>query len=262
MESDSKGGKESKEGIDDLLPHWIVPDWPAPKQVRAYVTTREGDRNAAPYDGFNTADHVGDDLADVEKNRGLLTQYFQWQRDPLWLNQVHGTVVVDVETSSVHCDADSSVTTLLDSPCAIHTADCLPVFFTNQQGTNVALAHAGWRGLLQGVLENTLARFAANDSVYAWMGPAIGPSHFEVGVEVYQQFVEADNEAEEAFKRLANGRYLCDLYAIARQRLVQDARCSVYGGGFCTYSDPRFFSYRQKPVTGRLLSLIWIDSSQ
>lgn len=248
--------------IKALLPHWVVPDWPAPKCIRAYVTTRDGDLSVAPYNGFNTADHVGDDLAVVQSNRFLLAQYFQWQRQPHWLNQVHGTVVVDAETSSVASDADASVTSLLDSPCAIHTADCLPVFFTNQQGTKVALAHAGWRGLLHGVLENTLSCFSENDCIYAWMGPAIGPSHFEVGVEVYNQFTGVNSETINAFIPLENGKYLCDLYAIARQRLSSDIRCSVFGGGLCTYSDHRFYSYRQAPVTGRLLSLIWIDSRQ
>jgi len=261
--------------VEEIEPAWIRPQWPAPTRIRAYVTTRAGSINLPPYDGFNTADHVGDELNVVMHNRHMLQQYFGWDGQPRWLNQVHGTDVderllgvaprsfsrpVSGKTPSV--DADACVTNVLNTPCAIHTADCLPVFFTNSEGTRVALAHAGWRGLLQGVLENTLACFAPEEFVYAWLGPAISQDHFEVGEEVFQQFVSQDVAVTRAFKAVGKGKYLCDLYVIARQRLESVGRCVVYGGEYCTYSDPRFFSYRQKPMTGRLLSLIWIDSSQ
>lgn len=267
-------GQQSRT-VEEIVPAWIRPQWPAPACIRAYVTTRAGAVNLPPYDGFNTADHVGDEQSVVLHNRQMLQQYFGWASQPCWLNQVHGTDVdeqlLDVITKSVSrhipsevatIDADACVTNRLNTPCAIHTADCLPVFFTNQKGTRVALAHAGWRGLLQGVLENTLACFEPEDFVYAWLGPAISQSHFEVGEEVFQQFVSHDAFVERAFCAIGNGKYLCDLYDIARRRLESVDRCAVYGGEYCTFSDPRFFSYRQEPTTGRLLSLIWIDSSQ
>ncbi len=266
--------------VGSIVAEWIRPQWPAPVHVRAYVTTRAGSINSPPYDGFNTADHVGDELDMVVRNRHALQQYFGWAKPPHWLNQVHGTRVDELlqhceerggnlEPSSSHLhadepviDADACVTNALSVPCAIHTADCLPVFFSNEKGSRVALAHAGWRGLLQGVLENTLACFDPEEFVYAWLGPAISQAHFEVGGEVFQQFVSNDIAAERAFTATSDGKYLCDLYAIARQRLESGGRCAVYGGEYCTFKDPRFFSYRQEPVTGRLLSLIWIDASQ
>lgn len=259
--------------VEEIVSTWIRPQWPAPAHVCAYVTTRAGGFNMPPYSGFNTADHVGDNLVVVRRNRDSLQQYFGWASQPCWLNQVHGTHVDERllgvepnpsafpgEESTV--DADACVTGMLNTPCAIHTADCLPVFFTNQNGSRVALAHAGWRGLLQGVLENTLACFEPGELVYAWLGPAISQAHFEVGAEVFQQFVSDDVAVEGAFIAVGEGKYLCDLYAIARRRLESVGRCEVYGGEYCTFSDPRFFSYRQAPVTGRLLSLIWIDPSQ
>ncbi|OUR87444.1 hypothetical protein A9Q81_25980 [Gammaproteobacteria bacterium 42_54_T18] len=261
--------------VEEIVPEWIKPQWPAPACIRAYVTTRAGSVNLPPYDGFNTADHVGDELNVVMNNRHILQQYFGWTGQPCWLNQVHGTDVderllgVTAESLSrprpgktPKIDADACVSNVLNTPCAIHTADCLPVFFTNEKGSRVALAHAGWRGLLQGVLENTLACFEPGEFVYAWLGPAISQEHFEVGEEVFQQFVSRDVVDERAFAAVGNGKYLCDLYDIARRRLESVGRCAVYGGEYCTFSDPRFFSYRQEPVTGRLLSLIWIDSSQ
>lgn len=267
--------------VDEIVAQWIRPQWPAPAHVRAYVTTRAGNINSPPYDGFNTADHVGDELDVVMHNRHSLQQYFGWAKLPRWLNQVHGTRVDELLLAHCHkdeanlgslsphlygnvpaIDADACVTNALSVPCAIHTADCLPVFFSNEKGSRVALAHAGWRGLLQGVLENTLACFEPGEFVYAWLGPAISQAHFEVGEEVFQQFVTNDIAAECAFTATSDGKYLCDLYAIARQRLESGGRCAVYGGEYCTFKDPRFFSYRQEPVTGRLLSLIWIDTSQ
>ena len=272
--------EQQNQTVESVVAEWIQPQWPAPAHVRAYVTTRAGSINSPPYDGFNTADNVGDELDMVVRNRHTLQQYFGWAKPPRWLNQVHGTSVderllhcgegeanLEASSSDLHADApvidaDACVTNALSVPCAIHTADCLPVFFSNKKGSRVALAHAGWRGLLQGVLENTLACFEPEEFVYAWLGPAISQAHFEVGEEVYQQFVSHDIAAESAFRSTGGGKYLCDLYAIARQRLESAGRCAVYGGEYCTFKDSRFFSYRQKSVTGRLLSLIWIDASQ
>jgi len=247
--------------LSDIVSQWIVPQWPAPKNVRAYVTTRAGNFNQAPYDGFNTADHVGDSQVVVARNRRLLQQHFGWSREPQWLNQVHGATVVTVE-QAINLAADACVSEVEGAACAIHTADCLPVFFTNKQGTKVALAHAGWRGLLQGVLENTLACFAGSDCVYAWMGPAISQKYFEVGEEVYSQFVQATPSLQVMFTPVAAGKYLCDLYGIARYRMEQRPGCTVYGGEYCAFGDSRFFSYRRQPVTGRILSLLWMDSCQ
>ncbi len=236
---------------------WLIPDWPAPAGVKACVTTRTGGVSLAPFDSLNLGDHVDDSPAAVAENRRRLTDHFSIA--PAWLQQVHGIDVVHADPSQV-ARADASWTATPGIACTSMTADCLPVLFCDRAGTRVAAAHAGWRGLAAGVLEATLDSLAvAPDQVLVWLGPAIGPTAFEVGPEVREAFVRQMPEAQQAFVPSANaGKFMADIYLLARLRLAARGVTAVYGGGFCTVSDPRFFSYRRSPRTGRFASLIWL----
>ena len=240
---------------------FIIPDWPAPANVHAAVTTRRGGVSAPPYDSFNLATHVEDDPAAVAANRARLRDALELPAEPLWLNQVHGTGVVDAAVAEQGNDADGAFATAPGAVCAVMTADCLPVLLCDRAGTRVAAAHAGWRGLLNGVVE---AAVEALDSppaeLLAWLGPAIGPDAFEVGEEVRDAFLKDDPGAEEAFRPSPAGRWLADIYRLARRRLVRMGLSAVHGGGLCTFSDAeRFYSYRRDGRTGRMASLIWLE---
>ncbi|AXP05325.1 peptidoglycan editing factor PgeF [Pseudomonas fluorescens] len=237
---------------------WLIPDWPAPARVKACVTTRGGGVSLAPFDSLNLGDHVGDDPTAVAENRRRLTD--QFAITPAWLQQVHGIAVVEADPTQV-ATADASWTDTPGIACAAMTADCLPVLFCNRAGTRVAAAHAGWRGLANGVLEATLDSLAVPaDEILAWLGPAIGPQAFEVGPEVREAFIAQLPEAVKAFAASPNaGKFLADIYQLARLRLAVRGVTAVYGGGLCTVTDPRFFSYRRNPCTGRFASLIWIE---
>lgn len=237
----------------------LVPDWPAPASVRACVTTRAGGVSQLPFDSFNLGDHVGDDPAAVAENRRRLQALLGCQ--PAWLSQVHGVAVVEADPAQV-AEADASWSATPGIACTIMTADCLPVLFCDRAGSRVAGAHAGWRGLAAGVLEASVAALGCPPSeVLVWLGPAIGPQAFEVGGEVREAFVALHAEAAGAFVPSANpGRYMADLYRLARIRLASVGVSAVYGGGLCTFSDAeRFYSYRREPRTGRLASLIWLQ---
>lgn len=247
----------------------ILPDWPAPANVRAVVTTRTGGVSAAPFDSFNLAFHVGDDAPAVVENRRRLFNILNELAPcgpPQWLQQVHGTQVVDAfsepkKRAQLVPEADAVTTTQRGLPCVVMTADCLPVFFCNETGTRVAVAHAGWRGLCNGVLENTLAAFDNPAEVICWLGPAIGPAAFEVGGEVRDAFLAVDPAAVSAFEPVPGdgGKYLADLYELARQRLTRAGVGMVSGGGLCTYTDQdRFYSYRRESRTGRMASVVWL----
>ncbi|WP_165668119.1 peptidoglycan editing factor PgeF [Metapseudomonas otitidis] len=236
---------------------WLTPDWPAPARVRACVTTRADGVSLPPYDSFNLGDHVDDDPAAVASNRLKLTTTLGCQ--PAWLSQVHGIRVVEADPTRVET-ADASWSQAPGIASLVMTADCLPALFCNRDGTRVAAAHAGWRGLANGVLEATLDALATPaDQILVWLGPAIGPDAFEVGPEVREAFIAQHAEADTAFRPSANaGRYLADIYALARIRLAARGITAVYGGGFCTVSDPRFYSYRRASRTGRFASLVWL----
>lgn len=235
----------------------LFPDWPAPASVRACVTTRAGGVSLPPYETFNLGDHVGDDPAAVAANRHRLSGTFDIQ--PAWLKQVHGLVVADADPAVVS-QADASWTDQPGIACAVMTADCLPVLFCDRAGTRVAAAHAGWRGLAGGVLEATLERLAlAPEEVLVWLGPAIGPKAFEVGLEVRDAFTAVHPEAARAFvEGQRPGKLMADIYELARIRLAARGVCAVYGGGYCTVNDARFFSYRRTPQGGRFASLVWL----
>ena len=236
---------------------WLTPDWPAPASVRACVTTREGGVSEAPFDSLNLGDHVDDRLEAVAENRRRLTDHFSIK--PAWLQQVHGIAVAQADPGIV-ATADASWTATPGIACAAMTADCLPALFCNRAGTRFAAAHAGWRGLAAGVLEATLDTLdVPAEDVLVWLGPAIGPKAFEVGPEVREIFINQLPEAAEAFVPSDNaGKFMADIYMLARLRLAERGVTAVYGGGFCTVTDPRFFSYRRASRTGRFASLVWL----
>lgn len=241
---------------------WILPDWPAPARVRALSTTRQGGVSSGTFSSLNLGEHVGDAVEAVTENRRILRTEIG-RAQPRWLKQVHGTRVVNLEGADVSGEADAAVTAKPHEACLIMTADCLPVLFTDKAGTRVGAAHAGWRGLSAGVLEATLAAMEIPpDRIMAWMGPAIGPRSYEVGDDVRQAFVGHVQQAQEAFATgKAAGKWWCDLYMLARQRLTAAGVQAIYGGGFCTLTDKeRFFSFRRDAgKTGRMATLIYMD---
>ncbi len=237
---------------------WIVPNWPAPASIEALSTTRRGGVSDGVFQGLNLGNHVGDDPSRVLENRKLLQEDAHLPAPPAWLNQVHGTEVMELPLSEGSVpDADAAYADKSGEVCCIMTADCLPVLFCSEDGQEVAAAHAGWRGLLDGVLENTLAKFTQPQNVMVWFGPAIGPDAFEVGPEVREQFVARQPEAKVAFKP-HNDRWLADIYQLARLRLEAVGVSQIFGGEYCTHSDPElFYSYRRDGKTGRQATLIW-----
>lgn len=236
----------------------IIPEWPAPANVKALQTTRHGGVSTGVYASLNLGDHVKDSPQHVAANRQLLSAYMP--SEPVWLNQVHGVRVIDAALSSCLESADASFTNRKQVVCVTMTADCLPVLLCDQAGTAVAAIHAGWRSLCDGVIEATVAAMPVKaGQIMAWLGPAIGPDAFEVGSEVRAQFMAQDMQAESAFKAKGD-KWLGDLYAIARQRLQTLGVTQVYGGGRCTYSEPEtFFSFRRDCDTGRMGTFIWLE---
>ena len=249
------------------MAHYIEPEWPAPSRVRAAITTRQGGASAAPYDSFNLGDHVGDDPLAVERNRARLAAELALPARPHWLTQVHGTTVAGLDGGPPPgCEADGVVAT--DRVCAILTADCLPVLLCDRAGTVVAAAHAGWRGLAAGVLRGTVTAMAvAPGSLMAYLGPAIGADHFEVGADVFDSFAATarsagySDQVMDCFRPVGADKWLADLYDLARLELGAAGVADIYGGDHCTYSQPdQFYSYRRDGVTGRLASLIWLEA--
>lgn len=254
--------------MQDILANVIRPEWGAPSQVHALVTTRVGGVSEAGWSCLNLARHVGDDPDHVTENRARLLQAMRRLApcgEPQWLNQVHGIRVVDAlqdefSRAVTAPDADAVYTDQPGIPCVVMTADCLPVFFSSRLGDEVAVAHAGWRGLVGGILQVTARRFRSPSSdIVAWLGPAIGPAAFEVGAEVRDEFLQRLPGSAACFVSSANaGRYMADLYALARLALAEAGIMQVAGGGLCTYSDfDRFYSYRRESSTGRMASVIW-----
>ncbi|HAU8267028.1 TPA: polyphenol oxidase [Kluyvera intermedia] len=238
----------------------IVPDWPLPSGVAACSSTRIGGVSQPPYDSLNLGAHCGDDLLHVEENRKRMFAAGQLPSKPVWLEQVHGKDVLKL-TGEPYASkrADASYSNTPGTVCAVMTADCLPVLFCNRNGTEVAAAHAGWRGLCAGVLEETVACFADKpENILAWLGPAIGPDAFEVGPEVRDAFMAVEAIADRAF-RPAGEKYYADIYTLARQRLTSVGVTQVFGGDRCTFSQKGdFFSYRRDKNTGRMASFIWL----
>ncbi|MDO9054827.1 MAG: peptidoglycan editing factor PgeF [Gallionella sp.] len=243
-----------------LSDYLIIPEWPAPENVRALQTTRQGGVSVAPYPSLNLGSHVGDAPLSVARNRMLLNSLLP--SEPVWLEQVHGTVVADADRAGCRTVADACIARR--GVCVVMTADCLPVLLCDRQGSVVGAAHAGWRGLAAGVIEATVqAMGVLPQNLMAWLGPAIGPQAFEVGEEVRAAFVETDPEAAVAFMPGRSGKYLADIYRLARLRLNALGITQIYGGEYCTYGEPdRFFSYRRDGITGRQATFIWLDNGE
>lgn len=242
---------------------WLTPEWPVPAGVRALSTLRAGGYSAGAYVGLNLGDHVADDPAAVAANRCALTHAAGLPAEPLWLQQVHGIRAIESDEWRPGIEADACLTRVAGQVCAVLTADCLPVLLCGSGGEVVAAAHAGWRGLLHGVIEATVARMEMpSEQLIAWIGPAIGPAAFEVGAEVREAFLERDRDARGLFAPSPRGRWLADLAGLARLRLQACGVADVHGGHWCTASDPaRFYSYRREGVTGRMATLIWCENA-
>lgn len=240
--------------IADLL----IPDWAAHSAVRSIVTTRAGGVSRRPYDSLNLGIAVGDDPESVRENRARLRACLP--AEPRWLRQVHGNQVVDAATVTTLVEADGSFTTQPDVVCVVQMADCMPVLLADRAGTRVAAVHAGWRGLAGDVLGNAVRALDTDPAaLIAWMGPAIGPSAFEVGDDVRDIFVGYAVEAGAAFVPHGPGKWLADLFVLARQRLAALGVGSVHGGGQCTFGDSQhFFSHRRDRVSGRMAAAIWL----
>lgn len=239
----------------------ITPDWSAPSHIKAFTTTRFGGVSQPPYEALNLGDHVGDNAEHVQHNRQLIQHYTAMPVQPCWLQQVHGTRVINADDWHHGIAADAIFARRPQQVCPVLTADCLPVLLTDQQGQQVAAIHAGWRGLLNGIIETTLRQFTTPTStVLAWLGPAIGPQQFEVGSEVYAAFVERHASAAQAFIQTDATHYLADIYQLAKQRLQQQGVKLIFGGEHCTVQAPQFYSYRRDKTTGRMISVIWIDT--
>ncbi|AZL84074.1 peptidoglycan editing factor PgeF [Aliivibrio salmonicida] len=241
----------------------LSPKWSAPKNINVVSTTRVGGVSKAPFTSFNLGDHVGDNSNDVVLNREKLITLAQLPTAPTWLSQIHSTMVITLPISSEEINSplvDASYTNQANQVCCVMTADCLPVVICNREGTEVAAAHAGWRGLLDGILENTVKHFSSNDLI-AWCGPAIGPTAFEVGDEVKQLFCEKDPQAINAFTPSHNSnKWFANLNLLATQRLQSVGVQDIYYSNFCTYSNTdQFFSYRKEGSTGRQATLIWFE---
>jgi YfiH family protein len=239
-----------------MKPDCIRPDWPAPANIQAFTTTRSGGVSKGPWSAFNLGNRCGDHSAHVAQNRENLNDMLPCAVS--WLQQVHGTRVVQFSSDSIaEPIADAAVSFTPGQVCAVLTADCLPVFFCNRRGDRIGVAHAGWRGLAQGVLQATVDALDEDPSqLMAWLGPAIGPGAYEVGVELAKAFAD---EFPTGFTR-SGERYLLDLYTLARLKLNGVGVNNVGGGGFCTLSEPqRFFSYRRDGNTGRMASVIWFN---
>lgn len=252
----------------DLSHPWIVPNWPAPKWIQALTTLRSGGASVGPFQSFNLANHVNDDPAAVLKNRDFLKKQAKLPSDPIWLQQVHGTRVIHVEDfhpSDPPPEADAAISTTPGKIASVLTADCLPILLCNDAGAEVAAIHAGWRGLASGIIETTVAALTSNgEQLLAWLGPAIGPTAFEVGEEMKSAFTQPKDET--AFKPfISQGsnteqKWTADIYQLARFRLQALNITRIYGGDYCTFSEPeRFYSFRRSNPTGRMATIIWMN---
>lgn len=244
----------------------ITANWPAPKNIKAFTTTRDGGVSKTPFSSNNLGDHVGDSPVDVKINRNLLTQ--KLPTSPLWLNQTHSNDIYHISNPSkanlVENDlinADASYTTLNQVVCCVMTADCLPILVTNKKGNAVAAIHAGWRGVASGIIENSIAAFNDNpEDLIIWLGPAIGPTAFEVGHDVFNHFIALDASFSKSFKPFGN-KYLANIYKLAIIKLNKLGITNISGGEYCTYdNDLLFYSYRREGQTGRMASVIWIEN--
>lgn len=239
---------------------WLEADWPAPDFIKAGITLRQGGVSKKPYDSLNLASHVGDELKAVKKNRESLDV----PSEPQWLEQVHSTKAILLPNEVAVPKADASYTFENNIVCAVMTADCLPLLITDITGSCVAAIHAGWRGLCDGIIEETIKQLPAESaSLLVWLGPAIGPAVYEIGEDVYDAFTKDDVEAKKSFSNTSDKHWLFDIYRLATLRLNRLGVNQIFGGDHCTLSEKeQFFSYRRDNVTGRMASMIWIEENK
>ncbi len=244
-----------------LSPSLITPDWPAPHGINACATTRSGGLSLPPYDSFNLAEHTGDDPDAVTANRNALYAALRIGVPPRWLEQQHGTRVIDSADPDADPQADGACTSAHSVVCAVLTADCLPVLLCDRDGTRVAALHCGWRGIARGIIEAGIAAMQRPpSSLLAWLGPAIGPTVYEVGEEVREALITMSGALAAAFQPASAGHWLLDLTGAARMLLEQQGVGGLYGGKHCTYAEPdRFFSHRRDGLTGRMATCIWLE---
>lgn len=243
---------------------WLEADWPAPDCIKAGTTFRHGGMSTMPYSSFNLATHVGDELTVVNQNRAMLDIPGELQ----WLEQTHSSRAVELPCEETIPKADAAYTSKQNVVCTVMTADCLPLLITDKQGSCVAAIHVGWRGLCDGIIESTIKKLPVDpETLLVWLGPAIGPDVYEVGEEVYDAITlfddgdHADDETKQAFSPTSEGHWLFNIYRLAKLRLNRIGVTQIYGGDHCTLSEEKdFFSYRRDGVTGRMASLIWIES--
>jgi polyphenol oxidase len=242
---------------------WLTPQWPAPPSVRALSSFRSGGVSAIPYASLNLAAHVGDESDAVDANRRRLMSAASLPAEPAWLSQVHGAHAADLDAGLPSGGVDAAFTRQPGRVCAILTADCLPILLAAASGSVVAAVHAGWRGLAAGVIEAAVGALEPKpEELLAWLGPAIGPEHFEVGAEVREALLRADPAGGAAFAPNARGRFMADLPTLARRRLAALGLTRIYGSAECTYSQPdRYFSYRRDGRCGRQATLIWLQKA-
>lgn len=242
---------------------FIPANWPAPDRIKAGTSLRSGGVSEAPYDQLNLGDHVGDSEKNVIANREIIASHLNLPDQPIWIQQIHGTKAVEARLENLYQEADASFTDKAGTVCVVLTADCLPVLICNKKGTHIAAAHAGWRGLVNGVIESTLNKLnLPSEDLLVWLGPAISRKHFEVGSEVRDQFLQELSNAESAFTPSPRpNHWMADLYELARIRLRKQGITQIYGGEYCTYANKeQFYSYRRDGAnSGRMASLIWID---
>jgi YfiH family protein len=239
--------------------HCLVPDWPAPVNIHAATTLRTGGVSANGFASLNPASHVGDEPESVSQNRQLISTLLALPSEPVWLNQTHSNHAIRAGVSDFPVAADASYSSEAGVVCTVMTADCLPLLVCSADGKEIAAIHAGWRGLVDGIIDNTIAALQSQD-VLVWLGPAIGPDCFEVGADVLAAFVVRSAEYAAGFKQQSQDKWLADIYQLARINLVALGINEVYGGGLCTVTDhKRFYSYRRDKVTGRMATMIWRD---
>lgn len=246
----------------DYSHKFIRPDWSAPENVSAVATTRQGGLSVDAFEGLNLATHVGDDPVSVEANRALLQRQLDLPSTPYWLNQTHSNRVALLnDQHDYQVDSDSAISRQKGQIAVVMTADCLPILLCNRDGSEVAAIHAGWRGLADGIVSNTISNMNSDASqIMAWIGPAISQQRFEVGDDVYRLFVDRKKNATRFFDANRPGHWLCDLPGLAEQALLQHGVNQVYLSGLCSYDDAsRFYSYRRDKITGRMACLIWIN---
>lgn len=235
----------------------IQPDWVVPSNIKAFTTTVAGGISQGSYQGLNLGEHVGDNIHHVQENRQRLQNHIGQNIQLCWLSQTHSDIIINLENYQNTVEADASVSRVTNLACLVMTADCLPVLLCNQSGTQVAALHCGWKGLYQNLIAKTIQQYFSNEPVIAWLGPAIAQQSYEVDEKLYQQFRAANPAYQNAFVANRPGHYLFDLYEIAKQQLISQSVRMVYGGGFDTFTDNRFYSYRRNAKTGRIATLIY-----